>query len=512
MAAALPVTTRVSPRPLVIAALLLAGWGAVFHETIAAMAGVWWTSASFAHGPLVPVASAWLAWRQRAAVASAELRPWWPAAVAVAALALAWAAARIAGVNAAEQFAAVASLVALLALVFGPGLVRALAFPLGFLFFAVPFGTFLIPHLMEWTADVTVWAIRLSGIPALREGMNFTLPTGRWSVVESCSGLRYLLAALPLATLYAWLTYRSARKRVAFVLFMLAAALAGNWLRAYLIVLIGHLSEMRVAVGPDHLVFGWVLFGVLISLPFWIGSRWRDPEEPVAAPAGKRVAAWSPSQTRPGPIGALALGLVLLSAAPPAVDALRSTPTLAVDLQPVRAVLLPGSGDPAPSDYRPSYGGGVASVSGRLSALPDVRVNAFQYARQHRTGEMVSSANRLLPGDADSTEWRSERSQPVRPSDYGARAPRGTVTEDLVSGPSGRWLVWHWFEVGPGEPVTSPARAKFATLREVLARGSDESVAWFVWAPAHGPIDETRRALARGASIARSAADRGAPQ
>ncbi len=443
MAAALPVTTRVSPRPLVIAALLLAGWGAVFHETIAAMAGVWWTSASFAHGPLVPVASAWLAWRQRAAVASAELRPWWPAAVAVAALALAWAAARIAGVNAAEQFAAVASLVALLALVFGPGLVRALAFPLGFLFFAVPFGTFLIPHLMEWTADVTVWAIRLSGIPALREGMNFTLPTGRWSVVESCSGLRYLLAA---------------------------------------------------------------------SLPFWIGSRWRDPEEPVAAPAGKRVAAWSPSQTRPGPIGALALGLVLLSAAPPAVDALRSTPTLAVDLQPVRAVLLPGSGDPAPSDYRPSYGGGVASVSGRLSALPDVRVNAFQYARQHRTGEMVSSANRLLPGDADSTEWRSERSQPVRPSDYGARAPRGTVTEDLVSGPSGRWLVWHWFEVGPGEPVTSPARAKFATLREVLARGSDESVAWFVWAPAHGPIDETRRALARGASIARSAADRGAPQ
>ena len=38
-------------------------------------------------------------------------------------------------------------------------------FPLGFLFFAVPFGDFLLPVLMQWTADFTVLALRATGIP-----------------------------------------------------------------------------------------------------------------------------------------------------------------------------------------------------------------------------------------------------------------------------------------------------------------------------------------------------------
>ena len=84
------------------------------------------------------------------------------------------------------------------AALFGWRWVRALAFPLAFLFFAVPFGEFLVPTLIEWTADFTVAALAASGIPVYREANNFVIPSGRWSVVEACSGIRYLIASVML--------------------------------------------------------------------------------------------------------------------------------------------------------------------------------------------------------------------------------------------------------------------------------------------------------------------------
>ena len=86
-------------------------------------------------------------------------------------------------------------------------------FPLAFMLFAVPVGEFLVPPMMEFTADFTVAAIRLTGIPVFREGLFFTLPTGAWSVVEACSGVRYIIASLTLGCLYAYLSYVSYLKR-----------------------------------------------------------------------------------------------------------------------------------------------------------------------------------------------------------------------------------------------------------------------------------------------------------
>ena len=84
-----------------------------------------------------------------------------------------------------------------------------MAFPLGFLFFAVPIGDFMLPQLMEWTADFTVLALRLSGVPVYREGLQFIIPSGAWSVVEACSGIRYMIASVTVGCLFAYLSYRA---------------------------------------------------------------------------------------------------------------------------------------------------------------------------------------------------------------------------------------------------------------------------------------------------------------
>ncbi len=93
--------------------------------------------------------------------------------------------------------------------VFGNDVTRRILYPLAFLFFAVPAGDFLMPTLMDHTADFTVMALRLSGVPVFREGNYFTIPSGNWSVVEACSGLRYLIASITLGVLFAYLNYRA---------------------------------------------------------------------------------------------------------------------------------------------------------------------------------------------------------------------------------------------------------------------------------------------------------------
>ena len=44
---------------------------------------------------------------------------------------------------------------------------------------------------------------------------------------------------------------------------------------------------MKYAVGVDHLIYGWVFFGVVMLILFWIGSFWREDLEPPAAAAGR---------------------------------------------------------------------------------------------------------------------------------------------------------------------------------------------------------------------------------
>jgi exosortase/archaeosortase family protein len=107
--------------------------------------------------------------------------------------------------------------------------------------------------------------LRASGIPVFREGNKIVIPSGAWLVVEACSGVRYLLASLMVGTLFAYLNYQSARRRWTFVALSILIPIVANWIRAYLIVMLGHLSGNKIAVGVDHLIYGWLFFGVIIA-------------------------------------------------------------------------------------------------------------------------------------------------------------------------------------------------------------------------------------------------------
>ncbi|MCV2368730.1 exosortase A [Roseateles oligotrophus] len=267
----------------------------LYRQTGLAMVDIWNRSETFAHAFVVPPISLWLIWRQRAVLAtlSPSPSPWF--LLPLLAMAFLWLLGDLAAVNAATQLALTAMLVLVVPAALGWPVAKAIAFPLGFLFFAVPIGEFMTPKLMEWTADFTVAAVRSSGIPVFREGQQFVIPSGNWSVVEACSGIRYLMASVMVGTLFAYLNYRSLTRRWIFVGVAFVLPLVANWVRAYIIVMLGHFSGNKIATGADHLVYGWVFFGIVMMMMFMIGARWSEPdaEPPQAVDAATlALSAW----------------------------------------------------------------------------------------------------------------------------------------------------------------------------------------------------------------------------
>ena len=253
--------------------LAVAFIGLCYAGTMRSMVDTWSRSDTFAHGFVVFPLSLWLVWRLRGTLRTLEPAPSWIALPLLAGAGFAWLVGQFAVVNALSQAAFVAMLVLTVPAILGVRVARAMMFPLGFLFFAVPIGDFLLPTLMDRTADFTVPPC---GPPACRftaRDCSSSLPTGRWSIVEACSGVRYLIASLMVGTLFAYLNYRANWRRWVFVGVSIVVPIVANWLRAYFIVLLGHLSNNTLAAGVDHVVYGWVFFGVVMLLMFWIGSR-----------------------------------------------------------------------------------------------------------------------------------------------------------------------------------------------------------------------------------------------
>jgi len=255
----------------------------IYRETAMSMIQIWSRSDTFAHGFLILPISIWLIWTRREFLAPVKPSPSGWVALLLVVPGLAWLLAWLVDVAVVQQLALVALLTGGAWAILGHRLAGVLAFPLFFLFFAVPMGEGLIAPMMEFTASSTVWLIQKTGIPVYREGLNFALPSGSWSVVEACSGVRYIIASVTVGVLYAYLTYRSWTRRLVFVAVSAIVPVFANTARAYIIVMLGHLSDMTIATGVDHLVYGWVFFGVVIFVLFWLGSFFREDQMAPAA-------------------------------------------------------------------------------------------------------------------------------------------------------------------------------------------------------------------------------------
>jgi exosortase A len=449
----------------------------MFRDTGASMVSIWWHSETFMHAFLVPPISAWLAWRLRDELARLPSAPQPWALVPLAGAALLWLAGELATVQSASQLALVTMLVLTVPVCFGLRVAKALIFPLAFLYFSVPFGEFLVPMLMELTADFTVLAVQQSGVPVYREGLSFVIPSGRWSVVEACSGIRYLIASFMVGSLYAYLNYRSPGRRLVFAVVSLIVPVLANWVRAYLIVMLGHHSGNQLAVGVDHLVYGWVFFGIVIGLMFAIGARWAEPDGAPDTSASLENAPpeWVPRSAW----RAVAAGVLLCLAPIGYLAHLVASPDGAAPVVEAPQALAGGWQLAADRpEFQPDFTAPRAVWSGRFRrGSQSVSVWIGYYRHQGDGHKLVSSVNRLV--DPKDEHWSlTAQSSRLVPAARDAVAWRTAVLRptNLMASPSGASVareVWQTYWVG-GRLTPSDARAKLWTAwNQLLGRGDD---------------------------------------
>ncbi|HET7537323.1 MAG TPA: exosortase [Candidatus Didemnitutus sp.] len=141
-------------------------------------------------------------------------------------------------------------LVAALCSVFlGRARLRAIAFPLAFLVFMIPFPVVMTDHietfLQHGSADVAYGLFTIAGTTVYHTDLIFKLPGITLEVAPECSGIHSSLVLLITSVLAGYFFLRTTWKRVLLALVVIPLALLRNGFRVFV------LGELCVRVSPD---------------------------------------------------------------------------------------------------------------------------------------------------------------------------------------------------------------------------------------------------------------------
>lgn len=359
---------------------------------------------------------------------------------------------------------------------------------MAYLLFAVPLGQSLIPVMMEFTANFTVLLIQITGIPIYQDGLYFTLPSGNWSVVEECSGVRYLIASIALGSLYAYINYTSSIKRIIFIVFAIIVPILANGFRAYGIVMIGHLSGMKLATGVDHILYGWVFFGIVIFFMFYIGSFWWDSINTKSD--NNSVDAESRYSMHRKKVSILALTILLV--------------LVGTKIFANQVMLPPDKLEPKSSldlqkyfdgwQYDKSLSTGWSPITSNADIYIEksyrygsdlVQLNIAFYRYQRQGAEAVSSYNRVT--DPLNGKWKLIHSSDFKDKDI-------YVTENEIRHGEQKLLVWKWYRIG-NKLSPNPYIAKLFDAYNQIILGRRDATMITVATPFSSNKEESRERL-----------------
>lgn len=245
----------------------------LFQNAIASAVHIWTISEIFNHCFLVMPAALYLIYRKRFELFSVEIKPYYPAYAIILSILIVQVFAEIGDIKVLSHIALFTFIPFSIIAFLGLKASKLIAFPLAFMLLAVPFGEEFIPYLQSITADMSVSMLRAAGIPVFRSGLYIDIPAGKFLVAEACSGISFLISSIAFGSLYAYLSFETTRAKIGFLLLSIAIPIFANSVRVFGIISIAHVSEMKYAVGADHLIYGWFFYLVVLILLFTLGEK-----------------------------------------------------------------------------------------------------------------------------------------------------------------------------------------------------------------------------------------------
>jgi exosortase A len=287
--------------------------GVLFNHEVVAAVQTWNASTAYNHCFLVIPISLYLLWDRRQDFTGIPVRPLPAALLAGFPIAVVWLLAERLGIMEGRQLAAVAFAQILFLAVLGSRLWWAMAGPLLYLFFLVPFGEFLTPQLQDVTTFFVRHGLEVIGIPAYIDGYVIEIPQGTFFIAEACAGLRFLIASIAFGCLYALMMYRSPMRRGLFILVSIIVPIIANGFRAIGIVTLGYILGSAQAAAADHVIYGWIFFSLVILLLIALGLPFRQdiiPTAPVRRSIPRDATTFSDRAAVLAAIGAVAVAAI----------------------------------------------------------------------------------------------------------------------------------------------------------------------------------------------------------
>ncbi len=432
----------------------------LYQQTVLYLVGKWnqLESGSYGHGYLVLLISAYLIYTDRRRLLSLVPCPEYRALPMVFAASMLWLVAALVDV---EMIQAIGLLLLILSLIWallGTRVMQVLMFPVMYIGFALPVWDPLSPFLQELTADVVFWVVRILEIPALRIENSIVLSAGKLSVEETCSGLRYVLAALTIGALYARLNYRTFAAGVAVVMVFVVTAVLANILRVFILVYLAYKTDMQHPLINDHISFGWYLFAGLIVVLFVVIGPLLHRNIAIGSDAVPDRAENEPTSCDKGrsQYAFLIIMAVMVSAGPGMIfwmgskqqyDSASSVPIVV----PLSVGAWQGVAEDN-DDWQPQFRG---AVSHRFIYNDNnghtVYLYIGEYPEQKQGEELIYYANRI----SDNEIWRMEY-QKAKQQNAGGRK---VLEQRLVKKDGSQRLVWYWYHIA-GQNTINRYQAK----------------------------------------------------
>jgi len=266
-----------SASTVLIGILLLA----LFYPTLKWLLGEWLGNDYYSHGPLVPLISAFLAWRLWVKWPP-EQRQIKPAAIGLLPIGVGLVAYLYALLQRAYFVASLAMIVIIAGMVWyllGPAALRRFAFPIGFLLFMVPlpFVEPLSVPLAQLTGTVSAAIVRLFGVPITVNGAQISLTNVELVVGAQCSGLRSIVTLMTLVALVIFLLEGAWWKKLLLALSSIVIAGFGNVIRVASLLIVANIWGADAGFKYYHDYSGVVFFlsalALLLLFSWVLGCR-----------------------------------------------------------------------------------------------------------------------------------------------------------------------------------------------------------------------------------------------
>jgi exosortase len=266
---------RSSAGTLIWPALLAGSIIAAYVPTFLSLMDGPWQTEQEGHGPLIIAASLWLVWQSRerlgtARISSAPIAGWVALLLGLALLYLS----RIQqGLLTIEAASIIPVIIGSVLLSVGWQPLRILAFPIGFLVFAVPMPDWFIDAatvpLKVFISNSVTRVLYAAGFPVAQNGVMIMIGSYQLMVKDACSGMNSIFALSAIGVFYAYaFRWQEKIRSILLLLAIVPITILANFVRVFALVLIAYYGGPDLLEGIVHDLTGIGLFVAAVLMLF----------------------------------------------------------------------------------------------------------------------------------------------------------------------------------------------------------------------------------------------------